>query len=86
MSSSNTVTIYTMANCPYCVRAKGLLSQRGISFKEVFVPEEDDAQWDELFKRSGLRTMPQIFHGEKLVGGYSDLAELDKKDSLQSLK
>ena len=80
------VKIYTMENCPYCVRAKKLMEQRGISFQEIRVPEDDDAQWDALYLKSKMRTMPQIFLGEKIIGGYTDLAELDKKDKLESLK
>lgn len=80
------VIVYTMEFCPYCVRAKQLLTQRGVPFREILVPEDDDAQWDELYKRSGLRTMPQIFHGERLIGGYTDLSALDRRDSLASLK
>lgn len=82
----NKVTVYTMAYCPYCERAKQLLKSRGVAFDEVLVPEDDDAQWEALEKRSGLKTMPQIFNGEELVGGYSDLAALDKSDGLASLK
>lgn len=81
-----TVTVYTMEYCPYCLRAKQLLSQRGIAFKEISVPMDDDAQWDALYKRSGLKTMPQIFAGDRLIGGYTELAALDQKDSLSSLK
>jgi glutaredoxin 3 len=84
--TSGKVTVYTMAYCPYCVRAKALLKSRGIPFEEVLVPDDDDAQWDALEKRSGLKTMPQIFHGERLIGGYSDLAELDQSDQLASLR
>lgn len=80
------VTLYTMENCPYCLRAKQLLSQRGVAFQESKVDEEDDAQWDALFKRSGMRTMPQIFAGDKLIGGFSELSVLDQKDQLVSLK
>lgn len=80
------VTVYTMSYCPYCERAKALLRQRSVSFEEVRVPDEDEAQWDALFKRSGMRTMPQIFHGDSLVGGYTDLADLDARDALESLK
>lgn len=86
MSQSKNVKVYTMENCPYCLRAKQLLTQKGISFEEIKVPEEDDAQWDALFQRSGMKTMPQIFNGEKLIGGYTDLAALDQKDGLESLK
>jgi glutaredoxin 3 len=85
MSTQKKVKVYTMESCPYCVRAKQLLSQRGVPFEEILVPMDDDDQWDALYKLSGMRTMPQIFAGEKLIGGYSDLAELDKKDSLKSL-
>jgi glutaredoxin 3 len=84
--SSKKVKVYTMQYCPYCVRAKQLLTQRGISFDEVLVPDDDDAQWDALYRLSGMRTMPQVFHGDELIGGYRELADLDKKDQLQSLK
>ncbi len=80
------VTVYTMKFCPYCERAKALLKQKSIAFKEVMVADDDDAMWDELYKKSGMKTMPQIFHKEKVIGGYTDLAELDKKDGLASLK
>ena len=77
------VLVYTMANCPYCTAAKNLLKQRGIPFEEVFVPWDDDAQWVALYKKSGMKTMPQIFFGEKLVGGYSDLLDLDRNGGLK---
>jgi glutaredoxin 3 len=86
MSSETKVQVYTMENCPYCVRAKQLLKQRGIPFHETLVPDEDDAQWQALYEKSKMRTMPQIFFGEKLIGGYTDLAQLDQQDQLQSLK
>ncbi len=79
------VTIYTMKYCPYCVRAKELLKSRGVQFTETMVAEDDDAQWEELHRRSGMKTMPQIFHGERLIGGYTELAALDQKDELRSL-
>jgi glutaredoxin len=47
---------------------------------------DDDAQWDELEKKSGMKTMPQIFHGDRLIGGFQDLSTLDQKDQLGSLK
>jgi glutaredoxin 3 len=86
MSSMPKVKVYTMENCAYCVKAKQLLKNKGIPFEEILIPEEDEAQWDALFKLSGLRTMPQIFSGDQLIGGYSDLAALDQKDGLKSLK
>jgi glutaredoxin 3 len=80
------VVVYTMSRCPYCESAKALLKQRGIPFQEILVPEEDDAQWDALYERSKMRTMPQIFADESLIGGFTELAALDKRDHLASLK
>lgn len=80
------VTVYTMNSCPYCEAAKKLLKSRGISFQEIKVADDDDAKWEELFQISGMRTMPQIFNGKDLIGGYTDLAALDQKDKLDSLK
>jgi glutaredoxin 3 len=86
MTASQKIQVYTMQYCPYCLRAKNLLTQRGIPFHEILVSTDDDAQWDALYKRSGMRTMPQIFAGDRLIGGYTELAELEKQDQLQSLK
>jgi glutaredoxin 3 len=80
------VTVYTMNYCPYCERAKQLLKTRGVAYEEVRVAEDDDAMWDKLFERSGLKTMPQIFAGESLIGGYTDLAALDQSQGLDHLK
>lgn len=85
MSKSN-VTVYTMKYCPYCDSAKALLKQRGVPFEEIVLDTSDDTAWDELYKRSGMRTMPQIFAGERLIGGYSELAELDAEEGLDDLK
>ena len=49
--SDSKVTVYTMNYCPFCVRAKALLKQKGIEFKEVLLGDEDEAAWDELEKR-----------------------------------
>lgn len=84
--NSQIVRVYTMRNCPYCVMAKRLLSSRGVAFEEILVPLEDETQWDSLEKISGMKTMPQIFFREKLIGGYSDLSKLDQRDGLESLK
>ncbi len=80
------VLLYTMDGCPFCERAKALLKQRGVPFEEKRVDLDNDAEWDRLYKLSGMKTMPQIFAGEKLVGGYTELAALDVKDKLVSLK
>jgi glutaredoxin 3 len=80
------VTVYTTTYCPYCVRAKGLLKQRGIEFEEVQLSEDDDKAWDDLYQRSKMQTVPQIFVEGKIIGGYTELAALDQKDQLASLK
>jgi glutaredoxin 3 len=79
------VTIYTTTFCGYCMQAKALLKQRGIPFKEILISYDDDQIWDDLYKRSGMRTVPQIFHDEKVVGGFFELATLDRQDQLTSL-
>ncbi|MBK6685176.1 MAG: glutaredoxin 3 [Deltaproteobacteria bacterium] len=70
------VTVYTTNWCPYCVRAKKLLGDRGIPFTEVDV-EGDDEKRAWLVRTTGQRTVPQIFIGEESVGGFSELRELD---------
>jgi len=78
------VRVYTKDYCPYCTMAKKLLEGRGISYEEIEIKEPQEMM--DLVAKSGMRTVPQIFHGEKLIGGYDQLAELDKKDALGSLK
>jgi glutaredoxin 3 len=85
------VTLYSMQNCPYCVRAKGLLTQRGVEHETIMVDNWPDAEWDQLAKKSGMKTLPQIFiDGDfrtgKLIGGYSQLAEVDAKGEVAGWK
>lgn len=79
------VTVYTSDGCPYCVRAKQLLKDRGVSYTEVKIGWDDDAQWDALYEKSKMKTVPQIFAGDTLIGGYTELAALDQKDQLKFL-
>ena len=80
------VIVYSMNNCPYCTKAKALLTQRGIPYKEINLDERPDNEWEELVQKTKLKTLPQIFAGEKLIGGYTQLAEVDAADQLKSLK
>lgn len=80
------VTVYTMDYCPYCERAKALLKQRDVAYEEIRVAMDDDAAWAALEKKTGMKTMPQILQGEKLIGGFNDLNAIDQKDRLASLK
>jgi len=78
------VTVYVSDWCPYCERAKGLLSGKNVVFSEINV--EDDAKLrEEMIARSNRRTVPQIFIGDKHVGGCDDLFELDRSGELDRL-
>jgi len=80
------VTVYSMQNCPYCVKAKGLLTQRGIPFETIMIDDWSDEAWDDLVKKSGMKTVPQIYVEGKLIGGFTQLAEVDSQDQLASFK
>lgn len=74
------VTMYTTSTCPYCRNAKQLLSTKGIPYTEISVHARD--RMLEMMDRSGRRTVPQIFIGERHVGGFDDLAKLDRQGGL----
>ena len=76
------VKIYTTTYCGYCVRAKDLLKRKGVSYEEVDVSGDDDARAQLVERSGGQRTVPQIFIGDTHVGGYTDLAQLDRDKKL----
>jgi glutaredoxin 3 len=78
------ITIYTTPICPYCVRAKDLLKRKGAAFEEVDVFMDRDARV-EMEKRSGRRTVPQIFVDDLHVGGCDDLNALECTGRLDPL-
>jgi len=79
------VTIYTTMMCPYCFRAKALLKDKGVEFKEIDVGMDPDLR-DEMTKRAnGGYTVPQIFIGDTHVGGCDDLYALDHAGKLDPL-
>jgi glutaredoxin 3 len=78
------IVMYTTRWCPYCKAAKALLTRKGREWEEVDV-EADPARREEMVKRSGRRTVPQIWIGERHVGGYDDLAALDAAGQLDPL-
>lgn len=79
------VKMYTTQVCPYCVRAKSLLKQRGVDQIEEIRVDLDPAQRDSMIALTGRRTVPQIFIGDTHVGGCDDLIALDQKGALQPL-
>lgn len=78
------VTIYTTQRCPYCVSAKRLLSSKGVSAHEIDV-EESPQHLAEMMQRSQRRTVPQVFVGDVHIGGFDDLASLERQGGLDSL-
>lgn len=79
------ITVYSGPNCPYCVRAKALLTRKGAVFEEVDV-KADPARMDEMMARSnGRRTIPQIFINDRHIGGCDDLHALDAAGGLTPL-
>ena len=79
------VLVYTMHNCGYCEMAKRLLKEKGIPFEERLVENSDSATWDRLERETRFKTMPQIFIDGKFIGGYTELADLDRTGALDSL-
>ncbi|MGI9344330.1 MAG: glutaredoxin 3 [Gammaproteobacteria bacterium] len=78
------VMMYTQALCGYCSAARKLLKSKGVDFEEVDVTLSAKRR-REMIDRSGRHTVPQIFAGERHLGGYDDIAELDRQDRLDKL-
>jgi glutaredoxin 3 len=79
------VTVYTKKPCPYCVRAAGLLYKNGVKF-EVIDLTGNPQGLAELQERSGMSTLPQVFHDGQLIGGYDQLKALHDERGLAHLK
>lgn len=79
------VEIYTTPTCGYCQAAKRLLSRKGIAFKEIDVSGDHDLRIAMTQRAGGRRTVPQIFIGERHVGGCDDLYELEEAGQLDPL-
>ncbi len=78
------VTVYTKANCPYCVRAKSLLDRKGVAYEEIDAGKDDELRtW--LVEKTGQRTVPQIFVGERSLGGFSDVDALERLGKLDAI-
>jgi len=77
--------MYSTGVCPYCLRAEALLKARGVDQIEKVRVDLEPERRDEMVTRSGRRTVPQIFIGETHVGGFDDLAALDRDGKLAPL-
>ncbi|MEL6722589.1 MAG: glutaredoxin 3 [Pseudomonadota bacterium] len=78
------IELYTTGQCPYCVRAKMLLQNKGVVWEEIRV-DQDPAQLQIMLQRSQRRTVPQIFINDQAIGGYDELAALNRSGELDSL-
>ena len=82
--AASKVTVYTKSSCPFCVRAKRLLERKRIPYVEISVEGNDELRtW--LVETTGQLTVPQIFAGERSLGGYSDLAALEADGKLDPI-
>lgn len=79
------VEIYTWSRCPYCIRAKGLLDSKGVKYTEYCIDGDEDAR-DKMRQRAkGRSSLPQIFIGDRHIGGCDDLYALESEGELDPL-
>lgn len=84
MTTPPNITVYTTPYCPYCHAAKALLKKKGVAFTEIDVRDPALRQ-QMMLKANGRHTVPQIFIGERHVGGSDDMHELDRRGRLDLL-
>jgi glutaredoxin 3 len=85
MSATTEIVMYSTAWCGYCQRARSLLERKGAPVREIKI-DEDPRERDVMLQRTGgRRTVPQIFIGERHIGGYDDLAALERAGELDKL-
>ena len=79
------ITMYATGVCPYCLMAERLLRAKGVADIEKVRVDLEPARREEMMQRTGRRTVPQIYVGDRHVGGYDDLAALDRAGGLEPL-
>ena len=79
------VLMYSTGFCPYCVMAERLLRAKGVEEIEKIRVDLEPARRAEMMEKTGRRTVPQIYIGDTHVGGYDDLAKLDRSKGLEKL-
>lgn len=78
------VTIYTKPYCPFCIRALDLLDKKGVAYTEIEAAFDAEKR-QEMMRRSGRATFPQIFVGERHIGGCDDMMALERTGELDPL-
>ena len=81
---ADTIVVYSSPFCGYCGAAKRLLKKKGVEFEEVDVLFDPERK-REMIERSGRQTVPQIFIGDRHIGGYDELSALDARGELEPL-
>lgn len=83
-TASHIVTLYTTRFCPYCVRAKAVLDQKGVAYTEIAVDNNPGLR-REMAMRSGATSVPQIWIGEDHIGGCDEMLSLERQGRLNGL-
>jgi glutaredoxin 3 len=84
-TGSPEVVMYSTTWCPYCARARALLQRKSVAYREIEIDEEPAQREAMLARSGGRRTVPQIFIGERHVGGFDDLYALEQSGELDHL-
>ena len=79
------VVIYTKPGCPYCTAAMALLKRKGVEFTEIVASRDPEIKAEMVARANGKSTFPQIFVGDKHVGGSDDIHALDSRGGLDPL-
>lgn len=79
------ITMYATGMCPYCIQAERLLASKGVTEITKIRIDVDPGKREEMMTRTGRRTVPQIYIGDHHVGGYDDLAALERTGKLAKL-
>ena len=79
------ITMYATGVCPYCIQAERLLASKGVTQITKIRVDVDPGKREEMMTRTGRRTVPQIYIGDHHVGGYDDLAALERAGKLVKL-
>ena len=84
MSAHPDVVMYSTRFCPYCMRARFLLDSKNVTYQDIGVDARPELR-REMMEKSGRRTVPQIWIGERHIGGYDDLARIEQTGKLDEL-
>ena len=79
------ILMYTAAYCPYCANAERLLSEKGINIIQKIPVDQDPKELEKMIKKTGKRTVPQIFIGELHIGGFDELRASDLSGELDKI-